>query len=79
MKDGTMEHLWVNVYLFCFPLGMMDDFIHSCGKSKLLDGKPPHIMMGVGVEFEDDKLDHLLVPEQDQDHSLLFGDNHFEG
>jgi len=66
-----------NLFALCFLLGLIGDFLHSCSESKLLDGELPNVTVHVG--FEGHVLDHLLVPEQDQEHSLLFGDNSKEG
>jgi hypothetical protein len=52
---------------------LSSSFFDSSGESKLLDGEPPHIV--VGTELEGDRLDHLLVPEKDCEHSFLLGDN----
>jgi len=40
---------------------------------QIAGSQPPHIMT---CRIEGIELVHFLIPEQDQEHSLLFGDNH---
>jgi len=55
-------------FVRCVLLGVTGNFLCFCGESELSNGKPPLGM--VGVEFEIDGLDCLLVPERDREHSF---------
>lgn len=49
----------------------------SCSEYKLLDRKPPRV--NVDTKLQGDELEHLLVPQQDQERTFLLGDTSFGG
>jgi hypothetical protein len=63
------KHLLVS----SLPLGVISNFLCSCGEYIFSLGELPCVM--VSIEFEGDGLDHLLVLKCDRQYSLLFGNN----